>query len=343
MNIEGSVLKELCDAFHFPIGNDPIILFAFRGCLPKHHEKNNTNHSNHFKSADQLTRVPVNYLNPRCTIGIWDRITDKIALFPGSTLPSKDYVKRHPSSVSILNVLCPGSYQLRKGIHPRNEEGFQRHEALLMDGFGIVGLPHIIKTSASIRFSSRIVNYDVVRPGDNLHAGRMEPTDKSYFSLLELKYSSCGCITVAGQPEEYLRYNRDHTAWNSWTTFIQILSRTQQKNFTFLLFNFDSCSRKSVSENKTIRYGSKQSAVGDIQYLLSNIVNTRTGQFYYSGDFDCSFSDQTAVSYFKFCKDYSSSKTEWEVQPQKFFNNTKHFMSLKIHPENAIQRSSTNY
>jgi len=327
MNIEGSVLNELCDAFHFPIEKDPIILFAFRGCLPKDHEKDNIDPAIHFKSADQLKRVPVNYLNPRCTIGIWDRITDKIALFPGSTLPSKDYVKRHPSSVSILNVLCPGCYQLRKGIHPRNEQGFQRHEALLMDGFGIVGLPHIIKTRASIGFSSRIANYDVVRPGDNLHAGRMEPIDRYYSSLLKLKYSSCGCITVAGQPEEYLTYNHHHTAWNSWTTFIESISLTQQKNFTFLLFNFETRWRKSVSEN-TIRYGSKQSEVGDIQYLLSNIVNTNTGQSYYSGDLDCSFTDQTAVSYFKFCKDYSSSKTEWEVQPQKFFNKTKHFKSL---------------
>ena len=335
MNIEGSVLNELCDAFHFPIENDPIILFAFRGCLPKGHENDNINHSIHFKSADQLKRVPVNYLNPRCTIGIWDRITDKIALFPGSTLPSKNYVRQHPSSVSTLNVLCPGCYQLRKGIHPRNEQGFQPHKALLMDGFGIVGLPYINKASASTGFSSRIANYDVVRPGDNLHAGRMEPTLKFYSSLLKLKYSSSGCITVVGQPEEYLRYNHDHTAWNSWTTFIASVSLTEQKNFTFLLFNFDNRKRKSVAENKTIRYGSRQSEVGDIQYLLSKIVNTNTGQSYYSGDLDCSFSDQTAVSYFKFCKDYSSSKTGWEIQTQQFFNKTKHFSHHKIQ-ENAI-------
>jgi hypothetical protein len=328
MNIEGSVLNELCDAFHFPIEKDPIILFAFRGCLPKDHEKDNINHSIHFKSADQLKRVPVNYLNPRCTIGIWNRLTDKIALFPGSTLPSKDYVKRHPSCVSTLNVLCPGCYQLRKGIHPRNEQGFQPHNALLMDGFGIVGRPHISKASASIGFSSRIANYDVDRPGDNLHAGRMEPMSKFYSSLLNLKYSSSGCITVVGQPEEYLKYDHHHTAWNSWTTFIESVSLTEQKNFTFLLFNFDNRKRKSVSKNKTIRYGTKQSEVGDIQYLLSKIVNSNTGQSYYSGDLDCSFSDQTAVSYFKFCKDYFSSKAEWEIQPQIFFNKTKHFKSL---------------
>lgn len=329
MNIYGNVLNELCNAFHFPIEKDPIILFAFRGCLPKDYDKNIlSDHAIHFKSTDQLKRVSVNYLNPRCTIGIWDRVTDKIALFPGSTLPSKHYVKRHPSSATTLNVLCPGCYQLRKGIHPRNEQGFQPHQALLMDGFGIVGLPQINNTSTSTGFSSRIANYDVVRAGDNLHAGRMEPTHKSYSSLFKLKYSSSGCITVVGQPKEYLRYNHQHTAWNSWTTFIENVSLTNQKNFTFLLFNFDNHSSESVSENQTIRYGSKQSAVGDIQYLLSNIVNTNTGQSYYSGDLDCTFTDQTAVSYFKFCKDFSTSKAGWEIQPQKFFNKTKHFKSL---------------
>lgn len=328
MNIEGSVLNEICDAFHFPIENEPIILFAFRGCLPKNLGKDNLNRSIQFKSVDQLRSVPVNYRNPRCTIGIWDRTLDKIALFPGSTLPSKDYVKQHPSSVSTLNVLCPGCYQLRKGIHPRNERGFQPHDALLMDGFGIVGVPYINRTIASTGFSSRIANYDVVRPGDNLHAGRMEPSLKFYSSLLKLKYSSSGCITVAGQPEEYLKYNHDHTGWNSWTTFIQSVNLTRQQTFTFLLFNFDNFKRKSPSESKTIRYGSKQSEVGDMQYLLSKIVNANTGQSYYSGELDCSFSDQTAVSYFKFCKDYSSSKTAWEIQPQKFFSSTKHFKSL---------------
>jgi hypothetical protein len=197
-----------------------------------------------------------------------------------------------------------------------------------MDGFGIVGLPHISKADASIGFSSRIAKYDVVQPGDNLHAGRIEPMHKFYSSVLKLKYSSSGCITVVGQPEEYLRYNHNYTSWNSWTTFIESVSLTKQQNFTFLLFNSDNPRRKSVPENKTIRYGSKQSEVGDIQYLLSNVVNTRTGRSYYSGELDCSFSDQTAVSYFKFCKDYSSSKTEWEIQPQKFFSKTKHFKSL---------------
>jgi hypothetical protein len=329
MNIEGSVLNELSDAFHFPIEKDPIILFAFRGCLPKDHDKNIlSNRAIHFKSVDQLQKVPVNYLNPRCTIGIWDRVSDKIALFPGSTLPSKDYVKRHPSSAATLNVLCPGCYQLRKGIHPRSERGFQPHNALLMDGFGIVGLPLISTTSASIGFSSRIANYDVILPGDNLHAGRMEPTQKSYSSLLNMKYSSSGCITVVGQPEEYLTYTHSHTAWNSWTSFIENVSLTKQKNFTFLLFNVDNRGRASVSNNNTIRYGSKQSAVGDIQYLLSKIVNTKTGHTYYSGDLDCSFSNQTAVSYFNFCRDFSSTKTGWEIQPQEFFNKTKHFKSI---------------
>jgi len=217
---------------------------------------------------------------------------------------------------------------LRKGIHPRSEQGFQPHPALLMDGFGIVGHPHITKTKASTGFSARIVNYDVVRPGDNLHAGRMEPNVDSNSSLLKLKYSSSGCITVAGQPEEYLKYNHTHAAWNSWTAFIETVSRTTQENFNFLLFDFEKRRRGPVPENKTIRYGSRQSEVGDIQYLLSKVVNTNTGQSYFSGDIDCSFSNATAVSYFKFCKDFSSSKTGWEIQPQKFFNKTKHFKSL---------------
>ncbi|MGC3946432.1 MAG: hypothetical protein QM762_18240 [Chryseolinea sp.] len=347
MKISGTVLKQLCDTFHFPIENDPAVLFAFRGCLPSDVHQSVTKDSILFRNSDEVNRTRVNYNNPRCTIGIWDRVADKIALFPGSTLPSKDYVRRHPSSVSSLNVLCPGCYHLRKGIHPRNERGFQPHSALLMDGFGIVGIPHVNEKTG---FSSRIATYDVVRPGDNLHAGRMEPLLNVYSSVLNLKYSSSGCITVVGQPAEYLQYNHRHTAWNSWTTFIESEILTNQKNFHFLLFNFDDLNATTVSKSNLIRYGSKRHEVSEIQYLLGGIVNANTGKLYYSGDLHCSFSDITAVSYFTFFKDYFSSIPGWEIQPQSFFTKTKHFRNRTKHfktpltpSENVIHRSSANY
>lgn len=315
----------MCDTFHFPVENDPVVLFAVRGCLPSDIDQTIVNHSIQLKYTGQLKRTSVNYRNPRCTIGIWDRTADKVALFPGSTLPSKDYVKRHPLSVSTLNVLCPGCYQLTKGTHPRNERGFQPHSALLMDGFGIVGIPHINKTG----FSSRIATYDVMCPGDNLHAGRMEPMSNLYSSLLSLKYSSSGCITIAGQPAEYLQYNHSHTAWNSWTSFIESDSLARQKSFPFLLFNFEDLKTPSVAKKRSIRYGSTQREVSEIQYLLTNVVNAKTGQLYYSGDLHASFSDVTAVSYFTFCKDFFSSQPGWEIQPRNFLQKTKHFRSTR--------------
>jgi hypothetical protein len=331
MNIEGSILTELCNFFHFPI-EEEIILFAFRGCLPENVSGESIEKFTAFKNSYCLKSIPVNYLTPRCTIGIWNRTSDQIALYPGSTLPSKDYVVRNPSCISTLNVLCPGSYRLRKGMHPRNENGFQPHKALLMDGLGLVGLPNVAINSA-IGFNSRISNYNVIYPGDNLHAARTEPFPKFYSSLLGLRYSSSGCITIAGQPSEYLKYNHQNNGWNAWDSFINTVSDFIQDSFTFLLFNHNDLKMKS---RKTIRYGSKQTEVGQIQHLLSHTISTYSGGFYFSGDIDCCFSGNTAHSYLKFCREYSSSRPSWEIDFQDFSDKTKHFNSILIQPENAI-------
>jgi hypothetical protein len=334
MNIEGSILAELCDFFHYPVEKE-IVLFAFRGCLPKNLSEESDPNVTAFKKSHSLKGIPVNYLTPRCTIGIWDRYSNLIATFPGSTLPSKDYVAKTPASIATLNVLCPGKYLLSKGIHPRNQNGFERHQALLMDGFGIVGIPGVGKTAPG--FNSRISNYQVIQPGDNLHSGRTEPMPKFYSSLFHLRYSSSGCITIVGQPSEYLKYNHGNMHWNHWESFITSVSRFEQSDFTFLLFNYSDLKKKSLfKNNETIRYGSKQHEVGQIQQLLAHTINTNTGEYYYSGDIDCEFSNQTAISYMRFCNDYFSTKPGWEIHIEDFFTKVKHFNSSLIQPENAI-------
>ena len=348
MNIGGSVLNQLCKAFHYPVEQERVILFAVRGSLPEDTPGNCSARALPFRTSHTLKQVRINYQTPRCTIGIWDKHADKIALFPGSTLPSRDYVRRYPSSLSTLNVLCPGCYQFRKGIHPRNEKGYQRHEALLMDEWAIVAIPRVTPLKSSVTFSSRVTQYVVMRAGDNLHAGRMEPTGNANPSLLSMKYSSSGCITIAGQPSQYLRHVHDNTDWNPWVSFIESDILTTHNNYPFILFKYDDLCT-SAGATRSIRYGSKHDEVSDIQQLLSTTLNANTGCFYYSGDPDCSFSGDTAVSYFSFHNDYFSSTPNWEIRPQIFFQRTQHFRSKTktIQPpltpsQHVIHRSSAN-
>lgn len=332
MIIDADILAELCNFYQYRLTNEAYVFFAIRGSLPEAVLKGDFGAATALKVYQQIRGTRVNYETARCTVGLWDIKNSKLALFPGSTVPSKKYLFTHASSVATFNILCPGKYELRRGVHPRNEHSFQSHDAFLMDGYGMVEIPPLERLKHTVRLNLGRSTYRVVLPGDNLHAARTEPRkvnlDLDCSVMLKMNYSSSGCITVLGQPKEYVLSKLPHTSWNCWQTFVDLVNGvgSTKINFTFLLFTFsDFLHINQTSSGSLIRYGSQGPEVEQIQRKLKSIIRLKTGLPYYTGQINSLFSGQTALSYIEFQEEYLNGKIAPEIQTRKFLSSTKHF------------------
>lgn len=335
MKIDASILNLLCSQLHFQIENEDVILFAVRGSLPSTVLKGDFMTAATLNGVHLIQQKKLNYKYCRCTIGIWLPKLQQLALFPGSTVPSIHYIQKNPSSKTIYNQLCPGMYSLKKGIHPRNPMGMQKHDAFLMNDVALVSRPKI----ANENFDFSEVKYEAMLAGDNLHAARIEPgieADEltSRLSCLKKLYSSSGCMVVLGQPSAYLQFNHKNKYWNSWENFMELLSELtpNQNEFKFLLFEYQDVSIKMKINNlNKIRFGSSGKAVVQVQEILDNVIDIKTTLPYFKGTIDGIFDHKTAQSYLNFQADFSLSNPSFEININEFLSKTKHF---SLHQKN---------
>lgn len=333
MKVDSTILDHLCTTFHYNVEPAPAVIFAIRGCMPV----TDAQAPWHFGGASACffaRAVPVNYTTARCTIGLWNRTEKRITVFPGSTLPSLSYLTAHPSKQATFNILCPGLYELRKGLHPRSG-GAGAHRALLMDGYGIVEVPRLITGAGQVRFASAPKNYRVVLPGDNLHAARNEPQPGGTGSdMLMLHYSSSGCITICGKPTELITGVHPHVTWNYWQQFMDRIS-SYENHFPFLLFNAPDIQQATRVRQDFLRYGSSGKQVQHLQKALACIAESTTGMPYYSGATDGRFTNTTVQSFFRFYKDISGQQAGYTLKPNRLFNSIRHFkIEENRHPLN---------
>ena len=210
MKISGTILSNICRNFFYEIGEDRLVLFGIRGGLPNAVLRGNPEVCAEPNKEHGIKSSRLNYSTSRCTVGIWNRQTDQVSLFPGSTVPSVKYLFDNRQALQHFNMLLPGKYELSRGLHPREKDGFQRHDAFLMNEFGHVSIPSVRITKRRLYFNFDIKEEKILLPGDNLHAGRIEPqgdfknSEEKCLAALHMPFSGSGCITVAGQPTEYL-------------------------------------------------------------------------------------------------------------------------------------------
>lgn len=333
MVISGDILSGLCKSCQFrPPEKGPYIIFAIRGCLPEAVLRNDFTEVMQFRESYLLREVKVDYQTARCTVGLWDTALNKIALFAGSTLPSRSYLFAHKSSLATFNVLCSGLYELRRGLHPRSGSGVQKHEALLMDGSGMVKIPVVKRLKRTVQFETRNCTYKVLLPGDNLHAARTAPSFISNATsgcseVLKMKYSSSGCITIAGQPEGCVKDLETKASWNCWQTFMHALNDVKgQTDFNFILFSCsDVRSLNRRAARSLMRYGSESGQVSQLQHVLRSVTEMRTGLPYYQGNITGVFADQTAAAFLQFQKDFTNRNIKPEIRIKEFLRRTKHF------------------
>lgn len=336
MKIDSYTLSALCDRFCYVTGEDKIIIFGVRGSLPLNALKGDFEATSGFCEGYETKYMKLNYTTSRCTIGLWDTVNQKIALFPGSTVPSRQYLLRNKAALKTFNILSPGKYELKKGVHPREKNAYQRHEALLMDDYGLISIPEVSVAGGRLRFGLKQAENKVMLAGDNLHASRTEPDgifqdeNQKCLAALNMHFSSSGCITIVGQPKEYVSSRQNDGPWNSWVRFTDLLKKAnvaKADKFSFLLFDYaDFRMGRKSPDPLPIRYGASGNDVKKIQRILTSVSNVKKSAPYYAGPENGLFTEETVVSMLEFQEDFFTGTRNHPSDLPGFFRNTRHFM-----------------
>jgi hypothetical protein len=256
-------LRKLLRVNSYPFNESKMMVFGIRGARPV-----GTGFDS-FKQSQQIEKTDLNYVNPRCTIGIWNPVENKIALFPASTVPNISYIKKHVQKIARANCIMTGFYSFyEKGFH--NPSPRSAHQALRL------------ATNIMMRRSNNdfvFTNDDPVEvgnPHDNIHA--------AYCSDVSGNYNSAGCQVIVGQPKCKARPGKDNTAF--WKTFHDIIYSVPQTNFDYALFRYIDAEAVNLNGdtlmNARLRFGSKGNLVLMLQEKLAarGLFNTnKDGDF----------------------------------------------------------------
>lgn len=251
--INASILKKLCAINQFSIPDVDLVFFGIRGSLPMHTEDYS------FQNEVQLNLIDVDYTHMRCTLLQWQKSTDKIASFPGSTVPYIDSIKKAQAANGVgTNCLIPSYFNdFIKGIH------YGSHAGNACEAF-------VQSASRAYRRSADNFSYDnddrveVGKPFDDLHA--------AWTDSLDGKYSSEGCQVVLGVPKcEKLGPNSKNTA--AWGVFQNNAYAIAQTKFPYVLLTgreIISVASKPVTTQwpAKLRFGSSGQLVINLQNLL---------------------------------------------------------------------------
>lgn len=241
------------------------MLFGIRGALPVGSDFNTFNYS-HF-----IEKVDVNYTTAKCCIGIWNPGINQLALFPGSTVPSLKYIKKHKEGTARANCMMSGYYSYyEKGFHFPSEKN--AHRALRL------ATNIVLRRSINDLVYTNEDPIEIGNPNDNIHA--------SYSNSIHEEYCSAGCQVIVGQPNSMSR-GRNSTNTAYWKFFYDIIyGQTSQQRFDYALFRFTDAEAVSVNGSSLmqsrLRFGSKGNPVLLLQEKLIQKKLFNTNQ---DGDF----------------------------------------------------------
>ncbi|HEY0116036.1 MAG TPA: hypothetical protein VGB54_09975 [Allosphingosinicella sp.] len=196
------------------LGEDTPVLFALRGAgIVK-------DHSN--PAGIVLIDQRPDHASPRCVMGVWNRRTGKVSVFPGSTVPNQAAVAKYKATRESGNLLATGFYHYICGAHTTQNQS--------TPGAFLLRNPDGTKRVVIVRRTVDDLSYergDIVHPcapGDNIH-----PT---FFTNMS-GFSSFGCQTVVGT-------HRNNTHQGPWSKFREAAGFTDHdgvpgKRFVYML------------------------------------------------------------------------------------------------------------
>lgn len=244
-------LDRLFRASEFELPADGAILFGLRGALP----------ANEFdaepRAEASLEVKDVDNVHPRCTIGVWDRKNETVALFAGSTVPFKKSIELGiPQKGKGTNQVMESYVTYVPGKHPGNKGPDFQYPAFIQSG----DFPHR-RTADDLDFDQDDDVF-VAFPGDNLHAAFSESSGKPFFS-------SFGCQVVCGFPKRKAGGLSDR---GMWPRFRDLAMGFKQKSYRYALVQGRDAQAAATTPGDALAaklyYGSKGPLTEKVQKAL---------------------------------------------------------------------------
>lgn len=258
-------LRKLLRLNFYNFSEIDFLVFGIRGARPE-----GTDFST-FRNSHSLEKVEVDYTRANCCIGIWNPVENKIALFPGSTVPNLTYIRKHKEGIAKANCMMTGFYSFyEKGYHYPSEKN--AHQALRL------ATNIFLRRSTNDLIFGNDDTVEVANPSDNIHA--------AYCSDVNGAYNSAGCQVIIGLPKCKSRgLNSQNTSY--WKAFYDVVyGRTSQQKFDYVLLRSVDAEVVSLNGNNPmqarLRFGSKGNVVLNLQAKLAGKGYFHTNQ---DGDF----------------------------------------------------------
>ncbi len=269
-------LRRLCEINGFPLMNEGLVFFGLRACLPVDVDEHE------FQRECKLILITTDYVHPRCTLGQWLPSDGEIALFPGSTVPHRKYIKTSLEKEGRgTNQLMTGYYDdYRRGMHKMGSS--TGHQAFRQTK----GHP-IRRTADDFDFDTDD-RVEFTNPYDNIHAAWSMGVNHN-------EYASAGCQVVVGFPR--CKGRGDEPDVGPWKVFKENGYRLRQESFPYILLNGLDAKRVALSNAKKmsarLRFGSRGTLVEEVQTVLKD-------RGYYEGRIDGDFGPRTLRSLLDF-------------------------------------------
>jgi hypothetical protein len=270
------VIRRVCQINHFQTPAQGMIFFGLRGCLPTNPD------DQEFRTEHVVEVVAYDHIHPRCTLGQWKPEDGSLALFAGSTVPHRKYVKSSlEKDGKGTNQMMSGYYtDYRKGKHKAGTS--KAHDAFRQtEG-------HPIRRTADDFDYDNDDRVEFMNAYDNMHSGwSMGVTDNSF--------ASAGCQVVVGYPCcDYLNNEPD---LGPWKTFKKNAYDIEQQSFPYILLNGVDVQKIAVAGSQKmsprLRFGSQGQLVSKVQTELQ-------ARGFYEGSIDPDFGQRTIRAVLEF-------------------------------------------
>ena len=263
--LTGDALQRLAEANSFQMsGREAKVLFALRGCMLAEDGDHVDWTSGH---AVRATRP--NHVDLKCLFGVWDKASNRIALFKGSTVPGVDYMEKQIEGKLKSNMLPTGLHQYAVGPHgdTRQPGAFLQRTPLW-----------VIRSKKTLGFAANDAgiewdDLDGKLPFDDIHAAILDARKNPPH------FSSAGCQTIAGN---YL----NGVPTGAWSEFrkaaglahpIQFVAGSRQDSsddgrlFDYVLLTGKEAQLAATGNGvrlRTLRFGSSGDRVSELQERL---------------------------------------------------------------------------
>jgi lysozyme family protein len=235
----------------FAVPSQGLVFFGIRGLSP------GAPFDNAFGASRTGRFSPVDFVRMNCTLGQWNVDKDEIAVFPGSTVPSRGSISNAMArGGSGTNMLMLGRFEYEKGMHKGGKPN--GHRAFRQASFFPVW-----RTVDNLFYDLA----DKIDFGDGPGSFVWDNLHSAYWDTLE-HYSSAGCQVVCGLPRSPNRNNQPETG--PWRVFVENAYNINQNRFVYLLFSAEELALLDNATDLTqlVRFGSSGRAAKDVQAAL---------------------------------------------------------------------------